>query len=298
MKTTIFSLFTGLLIASLMLVSCKGNDNEPLTTISDEIPTPPVTPNDTTPIPNAADVQMVSVTGGTYQMGYGTSGNTAPVHSVTINSFNISKYEITRGQYIAFLNSYKSDVIKDGEYAGQSLFHDQMVKKTSDGTYYLKNSGYDNLPMVMVTWYCAYEYCKWAGGRLPTEAEWEYAARGGNQTHGYTYSGSNTIDSVAWYNGNSGNSLKSIGQKKANELGIYDMNGNAYEWCFDWYNANYYTDSPIENPQGGMSGTLKSFRGGGYGCPATMATVYWRNGDSPLEKYADRTFRLVREINN
>jgi formylglycine-generating enzyme required for sulfatase activity len=292
MKTTIFSLFTGLLIASLMLVSCKGNDNEPLTTISDEIPTPPVTPNDTTPIPNAADVQMVSVTGGTYQMGYGTSGNTAPIHSVTINSFEISKYEITTQQYADFLNAY-GDTIKEGEeYAGQVLAYGVI---SVNGVY--APWGNDaNKPIAQITWYCAYAYCKWAGGRLPTEAEWEYAARGGNQTHGYTYSGSNTIDSVGWYSGNSGNNLHVVGQKNPNELGIYDMNGNAFEWCSDWYDASYYTSSPTDNPQGTDSGTLKAYRGGGYGCPATKATVYWRNGDSPSERYADRSFRLVRDI--
>ncbi|MBN1112943.1 MAG: formylglycine-generating enzyme family protein [Bacteroidales bacterium] len=245
---------------------------------------------------------MVSVMGGTYQMGYGTSSNTAPVHMVTVNSFYISKTEITRQQYANFLNAYGSDVIKEGKYAGESL--ESIYLEKIDGVWrvdirYIDTVMYcfPNRPVAAISWYAADEYCKWAGGRLPTEAEWEYAARGGNQTHGYTYSGSNIVGDVAWYSGNSGGSTHDVAQKMPNEINIYDMSGNVYEWCSDWYDASYYTGSPTDNPQGVESGSLKSFRGGGEGCPAEAQTVYFRGGITPSTTQSDIGFRLLRTSN-
>jgi formylglycine-generating enzyme required for sulfatase activity len=122
-----------------------------------------------------------------------------------------------------------------------------------------------------VSWHDANEYAKKVGKRLPTEAEWEYAARGGNKSKGYTYSGSNGIDAVGWYYDNSNSKTHPVTQKQPNELGLYDMSGNVWEWCSDWYGEESYSSSPQNNPQGPNSGSRRVLRGGSwpvsdYGC--------------------------------
>ena len=133
--------------------------------------------------------------------------------------------------------------------------------------------------------------------RLPTEAEWEYAARGGVEAHGRAsqYAGSNNIDEVAWYSGNSG-STPPVGQKKANALGIYDMTGNVWEWCNDWYGGDYYENSPANNPKGPASGDYQVVRGGScyFGPYDSRITSRSRNHpDNGL--YYRQGFRLAQD---
>ena len=126
--------------------------------------------------------------------------------------------------------------------------------------------------------------------RLPTEAEWEYAARGGNQGHDYKYAGSNTIGNVAWYSENSNNQTHPVATKSPNELGLYDMSGNVLEWCSDWY-GNYSSGSQT-NPQGPSSGSHRVQRGGGWVSFARRCRVSYRNYDGPDFAYDDYGFRL------
>ncbi|GBU22703.1 hypothetical protein R80B4_02615 [Fibrobacteres bacterium R8-0-B4] len=137
--------------------------------------------------------------------------------------------------------------------------------------------------------------------RLPTEAEWEYAARGGNNSGGYKYSGSNTLGSVGWYldnilgqsSGNSGYGTQPVGGKNPNELGIYDMSGNVWEWVSDWYNSSYYSSSPTNNPTGPTSGSYRVYRGGSWNDVAGGCRVSLRNYNDPGLSYIGLGLRLV-----
>ena len=127
--------------------------------------------------------------------------------------------------------------------------------------------------------------------RLPTEAEWEYAARGGNGSQGYKYSGSNTISDVAWYNGNSGSETHNVKTKSPNELGIYDMSGNVFEWCEDWYGG--YSSGSQTNPTGPSSGFFRVLRGGSWYSNTKACRVSNRSNDSPGSRYSRYGFRVV-----
>ena len=148
-------------------------------------------------------------------------------------------------------------------------------------------SGFEDHAVIYVSWYGARAYCTWLSKkigkevRLPTEAEWEYAARGGKKSRGYTYSGSDSIGEVAWYADNSNDRVQKVGGKSPNELGLYDMSGNLWEWCSDWYDGNYYSLSPSSNPKGPSSGDLKVLRGGSWYSGASGCRVADRYFDFP-----------------
>ncbi len=249
--------------------------------------------------------EMVQVTGGTYTMGatpeqvssgYSKPDET-PTHTVTLSNFKISKYEITNAQFVAFMNARGVDA--EGRYSGKLLFHDgessafQVVYISDKWTV---KSGYENYAVGNVMWDGADEYCRWAGGRLPTEAEWEFAARGGNQSKGYLYAGGNQsqLDVIAWYSGNSGNATHKVGGKMPNELGLYDMSGNQWEWCSDWFGS--YTADSQTNPTGPATGTEHIVRGGAFASDADGRCRVARRvslDDDPANIDADMGFRLV-----
>lgn len=203
-------------------------------------------------------IEMIQVTGGTFMMGneWGDSHkNQRPVHKVTLNDFCMSKTEITNAQYCEFLNAYGSDTIKEGEYAGCFIIrmHARGIQKT--GSKWVSAKGLEHHPVSRVSWHGADAFCRWAGGRLPTEAEWEYAARGGKKATKTKYAGSNQIREVAWCfpiydDPQNPVTTRPVATKKPNELGLYDMSGNVWEWCSDWYSETYYRMSPEHNPKG------------------------------------------------
>ncbi|MCL1946428.1 MAG: InlB B-repeat-containing protein [Chitinivibrionia bacterium] len=184
-------------------------------------------------------IECVLVKAGTFAMGQPTPKGVIIYdgqrqHDVTLTQdFWISKYEITQAQYRSVMGNNPS-----------------------------RFSGRDNNPVENVSWGNADTFARNKGGRLPTEAEWEFAARGGNRSKGYIYSGSNTLGDVAWYESNSSETTKPVGQKKANELGIYDMTGNVIEWCSDWY--SWYPTVAVTNPTGAATGVERVVRGGGW----------------------------------
>ncbi len=222
---------------------------------------------------NGVTFEMVYVEGGTFMMGAtAEQGDDAyddenPTHQVTLSDYAICKFEVTQALWMAVMGNNPS---------------------------YFKG---DNRPVERVSWNDCQEFIKKLNGltgksfRLPTEAEWEYAARGGNKSKGYKYSGSNDIDEVAWYDGNSGSQPHPVGTKKPNELGIYDMSGNVLEWCNDWYGD--YTLTPANNPTGPSSGSLRVIRGGCWVNDAWDCRVSFRYRFYPDDRDYFMGFRLV-----
>ncbi|MEO1715305.1 MAG: formylglycine-generating enzyme family protein, partial [Bacteroidota bacterium] len=199
-------------------------------------------------------------------------------YEVYLDSFSIGSYEVTNLAYAIFLNRYGSNKVKTGEYSRQKMIYESVWGLTNNdaGIWEVSTEGYDFHPVVSVTWYGANEFCKFYGGHLPTEAQWEYTARGGRETKGYRYAGSDEIEEVAWYAKNAAGT-NGVGLKKPNELVLYDMSGNVWEWCSDWYAEGYYSSAPRENPTGPTGGTLRVLRGGSWHFFALLCTVSHRN---------------------
>ena len=248
---------------------------------------------------------MILVKGGTLKMGDshwdGIGDNDEkPKHRVLINDFFISKYEVTHKEYIRFLNS--KEVNSDGSYIAEELIDmddEDCAISYKNNSFYFKGSKFansENTPVVEVTWFGAEAYCEWADGRLPTEAEWEYAARGGNKSKGFKYSGSNNINKVAWFYKNFGCKTHKVGTKKPNELGVYDMSGNVWEWCSDWYDSNYYSKSPKNSPQGPTSGKYRVLRGGSWGNGSVSCRVADRDRNNPDSSDYRYGFRLAKSV--
>jgi formylglycine-generating enzyme required for sulfatase activity len=248
---------------------------------------------------------MVLVEGGTFMMGdeFGDlGGGCRPVHEVTLTyDFYMGKYETTFDEYDAFC-----------EATGRSKPNDQ-------------GWGRGQRPVIWVSWWDAVAYCSWlsekegipkayddegnlldkdgrittdpskvVGYRLPTEAEWEYAARGGNKSRGYEYAGSDNVGDVAWYIWNSGWKTQEVGKKAANELGLYDMSGNVWERCSDWYGN--YSSSAQTNPYNSTAGSRRVLRGGGWVDFATLTRVAFRILVSPSVRLFDIGFRICRTV--
>lgn len=223
--------------------------------------------------------EMILVEGGTFTMGDEWmlgDADEQPTHEVTLKNYKIGKTEVTVKQYRAFCNATGKSMPDTPDWGWQ-----------------------DSHPIVNVSWHDAVAYCDWLsekqGGlyRLPTEAEWEYAARGGKNSTGYKYSGSQSAYTVGWIKDNSNSKIHAVAQKKGNELGIYDMTGNVWEWCADWYDENYYANSPSSNPRGPASGAYRVIRGGGWNYSAAFSRVANRNLNTPSYRLSRNGFRVV-----
>ncbi len=212
---------------------------------------------------------LIYIPAGEFTMGSNKHGNEKPVHTVYLDGYFISKYEITFEQYDRFCSE-----------TGRN-------KPTDAGW------GRGTRPVMNVDWYDAVAYCKWAGMSLPTEAQWEKAARGGES---YKYSGSNDLKDVGWYLKNAGTKTYYVGEKKSNEYGIYDMSGNVWEWCSDWYAKRYYKSSPKNNSKGPSSGSYRVRRGGGWFNYAYYCRCAYRYYLKPSVSNAGVGFRTVKIV--
>lgn len=253
-------------------------ENQDPTPEPDSTPEPEPTPEKGNRTFNVRGVEftMVYVEGGTFMMGTEEwDGNDVdlywkgmPVHQVTLSDYYIGETEVTQALWKVVMESNPSKFKND-----------------------------DNRPVETVYWNDCQEFI----GRLneitgenfclPTEAQWEFAACGGNYSKGYKYSGSNDLDAVAWYIENSDKRTHPVGTKQANELGIYDMSGNVYEWCQDWYGN--YSSTAVTDPTGPSSGSLRVYRGGSWDLYAIYFRCAYRNGSTPANAHKELGLRLA-----
>ena len=279
MKKTILMIFA----AGVLMFSCgkdEGTSNGGGTSVAQGVKTFTV---------SGVPFNMVKVEGGTFMMGAPESdtnaySNERPQHSVTLGDYYIAETEVTQALWQAVMGGNPS---------------------------YFRGA---NLPVDQVSWFDCDTFITrlnlltGESFRLPTEAEWEYAARGGNKSLGYRYSGGNNMDEVGWYYRNSGDSHLSgeanidtilnngcrthpIKSKSPNELGLYDMSGNVSEWCYDWF--GYYNTTTLTDPHGPTVGSYRILRGGSWINPARSCRVSYRDYDDPVSRKSFISLRLA-----
>ncbi|SHI64567.1 formylglycine-generating enzyme family protein [Flavobacterium terrae] len=248
-------------------------------------------------------LEIVKVEGGSFMMGSKDDNRIAEndeqkQHEVKLKSFEINKLEVTVWEW--------KDYCKKNN------------KKMPLTPFWGWN---DNNPITNITWFEAVEYCNWLskieglkaaytfagpnvkcdftanGYRLPTEAEWEFAAKGGKKSKGNIFAGSNNSNDIAWWIKNSERKPHAVGTKLPNELGIYDMSGNVWEWCWDWYNKDYYKTEDSNNPCGPIRGEKKSVRGGSWDSQENYLRTANRISTDPSKTNEFYGFRLARTIN-
>ena len=262
-KSILFAPLLSLLLGGVLVVSCGDDDNEEDVQASSSNQnggngssdngnggngssdngnggTPAFDGEDKVYTANGVSFKMIAVKGGTFQMGSDdVFDDVKPVHQVTLSDYYIGETEVTQELWSAVMGS------------NHSYFTGNMQR-----------------PVEWVSWNDCQTFISKLNQltgetfRLPTEAQWEYAARGGNKSKGYTYSGSNEIDEVAWYRDNSDTTTHPVQTKAPNELGIYDMSGNVWEWCSDWYGD--YSSAAQTDPTGPATGSYRVIHGGGY----------------------------------
>ena len=244
-------------------------------------------------------MEFVLIEAGTFEMGspVGEDGREEDetLHRVTLSApFYLGKYEVTRGEFGRF-------VAATGYETGEACWTYESGQWEERPGRSWRTPGYEQSkmdPVVCVSWVDAQAYARWVSGetgetyRLPTEAEWEHAARGGRASRGYRYAGSHGLSRVGWYGENSGARTHPVGQQASNELGLYDLSGNVWEWVQDWYGD--YPSGAVIDPRGPSTGASRVFRGGGWYIPARYCRAAYRDGVTPGDRFSNLGFRLAR----
>ena len=256
---------------------------------------PVVAPEDEETVPEG----MVLIFGGEFEMGSNNTPSEHPIHTVHLDAFYMDQYEVTNTQYKAF-------VLANSEWQKERIdrrFHEGAYLEDWEGNNH--PDGKEEHPVTWVSWHAAMAYATWAGKRLPTEAEWEYAAHGGFANQNYPW-GTSIDVSRANYNGNVGDTT-AVGTYPANNYGLYDMAGNVWEWCLDEYQSNFYSNSAHRNPIAGapriqdMTGDFKNvhtprvLRGGSFVTERQSVEVSTRAESPPRYTDFDLGFRCVKD---
>ena len=259
---------------------------------------------------NGVNIKMIAIKGGTFPMGSNDGGaDEKPVHNVTVSDFYMGETEVTLTQFKAFIDatSYQTDADKNG---GSYLWNGSEWKLTSgvnwrcDVAGSVRSSSEYNHPVIHVSWNDALAYCEWLKQktgktyRLPTEAEWEYAA-GGGENNRTKFSGTDSesqLNQYAWTRDNSDGKTHSVKTRLPNQLRLYDMSGNVWEWCSDWYGDNYYANSPQNNPKGTSTGSSRVLRGGSWNDDDYRFRAAYRYYDHPGARDDSLGFRCARAL--
>jgi formylglycine-generating enzyme required for sulfatase activity len=273
---------------------------------------------------NSIEPEMVSIQGASFNMGSNENEDEKPIHRVTVSSFKMAKYEVTVKEFAAFINA--TNYQTDAEKIGNSWVFNSKFEESDGVTWRDDEEGRHrpetdwNKPAIHVSWNDATAYCDWLSKkkgktfRLPTEAEWEFAAGSGAKHYKYSWGSYELSDSE-----NVGNVADEtthpkygklenygfvgykdgyffaapVGSFQPNELGLYDMTGNVWELCSDWYDATYYANSPSSNPRGPSSGSYRVMRGGSWFKAATDCRVAYRSNIGPAKRGSNSGFRVV-----
>jgi len=266
---------------------------------------------------------MITVNGGVFDFGTIPHRNNPGIHVTLDYDYSIGQFEVTIQEYIDFLNS--AEVLPNGSLNGIKLIDmdDEDCEIGHDGTNFYLNSGSERAPVIEVTWFGAMAFCnllslkedlspaydeygnlldmtgnitsditKVKGYRLPTEAEWEFAARGGKKSKNFMYAGSNKVEKVAWYDFNAV-WTHDVGELMGNELEIHDMSGNVSEWCQDWFSEKAY-EAAVDNPVNLSESDVRVIRGGNWSQNQLSCKVNWRNGSEPDNGENTIGFRVAR----
>jgi formylglycine-generating enzyme required for sulfatase activity len=267
------------------------------------------------PSPDRTLGKTVSLDGGTFRMGNDASSREAerPAHEVKVDPFQLDEHEVTNSQFAQFVG--KTNYKTTAEDRGNSLVYDleKHVWKKCPGADWRHPGGSettldgkDDLPVVHVSWFDAQAYAKWAGKRLPTEAEWEFAARGGLRDADYPWGREETPGgrhmANTWQHGTKPDAdgfliMAPVKSFPPNAMGLYDMSGNVWEWCADWFADDYYAQSPAENPPGPANGNRRVVRSGSWLCPENFFegfTVFARSARTPEETSQNVGFRCAK----
>jgi formylglycine-generating enzyme required for sulfatase activity len=264
-------------IGSLPHFSQRGADSRVISVVPKAVPAN---------LMDTRDVPMVIVPAGSFQMGYRDGEpDEQPVHQVNLDEFYMDQYEVTNTRYRACVEAGKC---KPPEYTNSLERRGFLF---IDG--YYDDMLYSRFPVIYVSWYMADAYCRWRGARLPTEAEWEMAARGGLVGALYPWGNDGPDCSQANYSGCVGDTSP-VGSYPPNGYGLYDMSGNVMEWVADWYSSSYYENSPTDQPGGPLTGQYRGVRGGSLVFSADDLRLSFRNGIEPGGTLHHLGFRCAR----
>jgi formylglycine-generating enzyme len=242
------------------------------------------------------DSNLVFVEGGKILMGDKNGEiDEKPVKHLKLKSFYIGRYEVTNAEFAEFLNNQGNQLEVNAIWIQlNGKWKDLHCRIYEKDNKFFVEKGFEDYPVNYVSWYGANAYCKWCGGRLPTEAEWEYAAKGGKLYRKKTIKEiEKNLGRYAWFSDNSNENWHKKGTKLSNVLGIFDLYGNLWEWCSDFYNPTYYGTRSKKDPQGPEKGDFKVIRGGSWTDKAGMLRISNRNGIIPTANKINVGLRIV-----